>query len=152
MKSNPLSDLQALTLCLIRSIDRVCRKCSLIETPVLVIHLTSNTEDKVALATLNDVGFLRVETRSLAEEPRTRLLRVNDAKVLATAKKTSGTFKMIPGVTTVKNRLLYNKFSRWAKKGVDPNKAQAAGKFKNNDEFAMYQVIFRTTKLKKPGA
>ncbi|KAF1787283.1 hypothetical protein GQ600_219 [Phytophthora cactorum] len=32
------------------------------------------------------------------------------------------------------------------------NKAQAAGKFKNNDEFAMYQVIFRTTKLKKPGA
>ncbi|KAG6956715.1 hypothetical protein JG687_00010429 [Phytophthora cactorum] len=127
-------------------------RCLFYAVFIVVIHLTSNTvtatahSDTVELATLNDIGFLRVETRSLAEEPRTRLLRVNDAvddnlrlgpaanqerelkaspisklgeklkttntakKLLATAKKTSGTFKMIPGVTTVKNRLLYNKF------------------------------------------
>ncbi|KAF1787282.1 hypothetical protein GQ600_218 [Phytophthora cactorum] len=74
MKSNPLSDLQALTLCLIRSIERCTRtfsrqnrtmRCLFYAVLIVVNHLTSNTvtatahSDKVELATLNDVGFLR---------------------------------------------------------------------------------------------
>ncbi|KAG6956369.1 hypothetical protein JG688_00011453 [Phytophthora aleatoria] len=67
-------------------------------------------------------------------------------KLTAAAKTTSATFKRIPGVKITKNRILYNKFSRWAKQGKRLEDLKAAGKFKNNDEVAMYQVILNSRK------
>ncbi|KAF4046162.1 hypothetical protein GN244_ATG01388 [Phytophthora infestans] len=68
------------------------------------------------------------------------------------AHKTSGAFKKIPGMTKAKQTLLLNKFTRMAKKGVHPDKARKANMFKNNDEFAMYQVVYNTVRRKKPSA
>ncbi|KAG7383549.1 hypothetical protein PHYPSEUDO_003586 [Phytophthora pseudosyringae] len=113
-----------------------------------------NRHLRARVVTDDNLGLSPHQERKLKASPLNQIsekLKTTNAakKLLATAKKTSSTLKKVPGVKSIKNRLLYNKFSRWAKRGVDPSKARAAGKFKNNDEFAMYQVIFRTIKGKK---
>lgn len=126
--------------------------------PALPSVETTSVEEPSRLLRLGDE--VDDALKSVSASKQVRKLRANRLaeklkststakKLLATAKKTSSSLKKVPGVKSIQKRILYNRLSRWAKQGKRPEDLKKAGKFKNNDEFAAYQVILNMAKGKK---